>query len=381
MALGMAAFLYLGGIQAAYGPSFAALQARFGVGLGEVGGSVGAHFLGGFVGVMASGLLLARFGYRPLLVAASLLVAAGAATVAFAPAWGVALLGALVIGLGYGHSVVLYNFLFARAFAPRGAAAVNLINGGFGIGAVLVPALVGWTTALRLARAPDGIASVTPLVFGAIALVGVALALAVLRAPGLPGAASGPGPRRGGRAPVAAAALFAALMFVYVAAEVGTSAWAPTHVAGQVGAARGALAASVFWIAMTVGRFGAAALAGRWRSRDLVLGAAALGTAGLLVAALPGLALVGYALAGVALGPVFPTTVVWVQQRFGARAEQVGSLVLAAGNLGPVVGAPAIGVAVAAIGTEAIPLVLAAVAGALLALVAAAWRGDRHPAG
>jgi MFS transporter, FHS family, glucose/mannose:H+ symporter len=378
MALGLAAFLHIGALQAGYGPSFAALQARHGVGLDEVGLSVGAHFFGGFVGVLASGVLLARFGYRPLLVTAALLMASGAAAIAFAPAWAVVLVGAVSIGLGYGLTAMLINFLLARAFAPRGAAAVNVINGAFGVGAVVGPALIGLAMANQVARAPDGIEGVTLLVFGVAALLAAALAVGVMLVPWLPAVAP-----RGRRArkrppPVAATSIFAALLFVYVASEVSTSSWAPTHVAAQFDPARGALAASVFWVGMTAGRFLAAAFANRLRPRDLVLGSAVAGLVGLLVAGLPGLALPGYVVAGLGLGPVFPTSVVWLQHRFGERAEQVGALVLAAGNLGPVAGAPAVGLLVAALGPSAIPVVLALVVALLLAIVAVAWWGERR---
>jgi MFS transporter, FHS family, glucose/mannose:H+ symporter len=378
MAVGILAFLLLGGLQAVYGPSFAALQVRHGVGLDTVGASVGAHFFGGFVGVIASGLLLTRFGYRSLLLTASLLITSGAAAVALAPVWGVVLAGAATIGLGYGLTVVLINFLFARAFAPRGAAAVNLINGAFGVGAVLWPALVGLVTAALVARAADGLQGVTPVVFGASALVAGGLAVAVIRVPWLPSVVRSGRRERRGRPPVGAALLFAALLFVYVASEVSTSSWSPTHVAAQFDAARGALAASLFWVGMTAGRFLAAFFAHHVRPRDLVLASSGAGLVGLLLAGLPGWALPGYVVAGLALGPVFPTSVVWLQQRFGERAEQVGSLVLAAGNLGPVLGAPAVGLAVAALGPDAIPVVLAAVVGLLLAIVATAWWGERR---
>jgi predicted MFS family arabinose efflux permease len=129
---------------------------------------------------------------------------------------------------------------------------------------------------------------------------------------------------------------------------------------------------------MTAGRFLAAAFAHRVRPRDLVLASSAAGLVGLLLSSLPGLALAGYAVAGLALGPVFPTSVVWLQQRFGERAEQVGSLVLAAGNLGPVLGAPAVGLGVAALGSPAIPIVLAVVVGGLVAIVATAWWHERR---
>jgi MFS transporter, FHS family, glucose/mannose:H+ symporter len=204
------------------------------------------------------------------------------------------------------------------------------------------------------------------------------LAVAVIRVPWLPsGVRSGRRERRG-RPPVGAALLFAALLFVYVASEVSTSSWAPTHVAAQFDAARGALAASLFWVGMTAGRFLAACLRpprAAARPRAGVLGGRARGAA---AGGPAGLGAAGYVVAGLALGPVFPTSVVWLQQRFGERAEQVGSLVLAAGNLGPVLGAPAVGLAVAALGPDAIPVVLAAVVGLLLAIVATAWWGERR---
>ena len=382
MALGLLAFLHIGGLQATYGPSFAALQARYAVDVAEVGMSVSAHFFGAFVGTLLAGAAVARFGYRRLLVSGSLLMASGSVAVGLAPTWILALLGALLGGLGYGLSVVLYNFLFARVFADRGAAAVNLINGTFGVGAVLAPAMVGLATAALVAREGAQVALVTPLVFGGSALLGMVVAAGAARIPWLPPPQSRQAAAAGmrGALPLVAVTLFAGVFFVYVAVEVSTAAWAPTHVAGQLGPALAALAASVFWIAMTIGRFAAAAVGARVRPRDLVLASSALGLVGVLIAQAPGLALVGYAAAGLALGPVFPTSVAWVQERFGTRSEQVGPVVIAAGNMGPVLGAPAVGVVVAAAGADAVPTVLAAVLVVLVVLVVVAWISSRRHA-
>jgi MFS transporter, FHS family, glucose/mannose:H+ symporter len=380
MVLGLLTFLHIGGLQAAYGPSFAALQARYGVSVAAVGTSVSAHFFGAFLGTLLAGVAVARFGYRPLLVAASVLMALGSLAIALAPTWSLALLGAALIGFGYGFAVVLYNFLFARAFASRGVAAVNLINGTFGIGAMLAPALVGLTTAVLAAREGAPVGLVTPLVFGGSALLGVSAAVVAARVPWLPPALRRPGAGGGSRLPLATLTLFAALFFVYIAVEVSTTAWAPTHVAASVGPARGALAASVFWVAMTAGRFLAAAIAARVRPADLVLASVALALAGTLVAHLSGLELVGYAVVGLGLAPIFPTSIAWVQRRFGPRAEQVAPVVIASGSMGPVLGAPAVGVAVAAAGANAVPSALALVMLVLAALVLIAWLTNRSGA-
>lgn len=385
MALGLLAFFHLGALQAAYGPAFAALQARHGIDVNQVGTSVGAQFFGGFVGVLVSGVLLARLGYRRSMIAAALLLAAGSGVVAGAPSWPMVISGAVLGGIGYGVSVVLYNFLFARAFAPGGTAAVNLINGMFGVGAIAMPGFVGLVTAALVAGDLDRIAQVPPLVFGGAATVALLVALLALRIPWLP-------PRRrvksGSSRPATAnagvlgiAALFSALLFLYVASEVSTTSWAPTHLAERVGVARAALVVSVFWVAMTVGRFLAAAFAARWRPGDVVLVAVALALGGIVVAHLPGLAFVGYAIVGLGLAPVFPTAVVWIERRFGERTERVAPWILAIGNLGPVLGTPAVGVAVAVLGPAAVPSALAGALVLLAAVVLALWWGDARDRG
>jgi MFS transporter, FHS family, glucose/mannose:H+ symporter len=180
--------------------------------------------------------------------------------------------------------------------------------------------------------------------------------------------------------PIGPTLLFAAIFFVYVAAEVSTASWAPTHLSDRLGPARAALTASAFWLAMTVGRFVAAAVASRIRPGPLVVAASALGMVGLLLTQFGPLALAGYVVAGLALGPVFPTSVAWLQARFGPDTERVGPLVIASGNLGPVLGAPAIGMAVAALGVGAIPIVLGGVVAVLASLALAAVVGSsRQP--
>jgi MFS transporter, FHS family, glucose/mannose:H+ symporter len=393
MALGLLVFLHLGLLLAAYGPSFAALQARHGVGVAEVGTSVSAHFVGGFVGVLVAGLLIARLGYRRSMVLSALLLALGGAGVGFTASWTLVLVGAALNGLGYGVAVVLYNFLFARAFAPAGAAAVNLVNGAYGVGAIAMPALIGWLMGLAIARDPVGIArdpaaiaQVPPLVFGfttALALVVIAMAAWV---PWLPPTRSGASAGRGstpaaGSRLAGGVVLFSALMFLYVAVEVATAAWAPTHLAEALGVARSALAVSVFWGALTAGRFLAAAFAARLRPADLILGGMALTLLGVGLAHVPAVALGGYALVGLGLAPVFPTTVVWIDRHFGERADRVAPWILAAGNLGPVVGAPAVGVAVAFAGPAVVPSALALALVALGGVVLAIRRRGRPAIG
>jgi fucose permease len=364
LAFGSVTFALLGGLQAAYGPLFGAWQARYLVSSAEVGAVLSAHFAAAFVGVLLAGAAPRLIGYPATIGGALALSALGNALLAWGPGWWWVPAGAALLGFGHGLAAVVVNFLTARLFAARATGAVSLLAGSFGIGAVAGPTAVGFAAA----RGVDPLA-LPALLFGVGAPALLLLAIAFLRLRGWP-----PATTRGVRAPGDAgtriAIAFALLFFAYVGLEASTAAWAPTHVGARSGAAAGAFAASLFWIALTAARFAVAAIGDRLRSAHLLLIAAAVALAGGILA-LAGVQILGYVLLGVGCAPVFPTTVVWMQRVFGPRAERIGAIVLATGNLGPVAFGPAIGFAVAVRGEAVIPLILTATAATLLALVAA----------
>lgn len=356
---GSLSFLALGAMQAMYGPAFPAFLHRFRLGVGEVGAIVSAHFLGSFVTIAASGVLLQRVGYRRLLAGGALLAAAGAAGVGLSPTWGAALVAACVGGLGFGLLDVAANLLFARAYGERASGALNLMNALYGLGSMTGPLLVG-------AFAP----SVTP----AFLLVGglyLASALALARLPGVPSPL--PVQRAAPRLALAPLTGFLALYFLYVSCEVGVASWEPTYLAPVLGASAAAFLTSLYWGALTLGRVLAAMVSERLRSSDLVLAASVVALAAAWVAVARPLAPVAYAVVGLAFAPVFPTALAWLQEVFPRRAERVAPIVIAAANLGPVASAPAIGWAVAAAGTRYVPVVLGTVVLALVVATALLW--------
>jgi MFS transporter, FHS family, glucose/mannose:H+ symporter len=369
--VGVAGFVSVGALQASFGPSFAALQERYGVSIAQVGAIVSAYFAGAFVGVLGSGALLGRLGYRRSLISAALLVAAGAAVIGTASTWLLALAAAFVAGLGFGQATVGVNLMVARAYGRSAPAALNALNGTYSLGAVLGPALVAVVTA-RFGPSAEASA----VVFGAVSLCAIVFLVGALRLRWLPI------PRRPARGrvgvPAAAVLLFMVMFFLYVATEASTPAWIPTHLRPQLGAANAALVASGFWTALALGRFLVTPIAARLRPRDLVLGAAVVTLVGLLLAQAPGLAVPGYVLAGFGLAPVFPTTIAWLLARFGDRGEQVTPLVIAAGNLGPVLGTPLVGVIVAATSVALVPTALAGLAALMLAAVTLTWLSGRN---
>jgi len=361
---GSLAFLAIGAFQAMYGPAFPAFLRHYHVGVAAVGTIVSAHFLGSFVTIALTGVLLVRVGYRRLLAAGAAGAAVGAVGVALSPTWGLALAAAAFAGLGFGLLDVGTNLLFARAFGDRAVGALNLLNALFGLGAVLGPLLVG-LFAPRVAIA---------FLLAAALFLAAAVRIATV------GAVPEPLPvvRGAPRLPLAPLAGFLLLYFLYVSCEVGVASWEPTYLAPVLGSSAAAFLTSLYWGALTLGRLLAATVSSLLKPADLVLGALLLALAAAWLATITPLAPVAYAVVGLAFAPVFPTALAWLQEVFPQRAERVAPIVIAGASLGPVATAPAIGWAVAWAGTPDVPVVLGGLVLALCVSAATLWRGTRR---
>ncbi len=351
-----AAFLLLGALQALYGPSFPLFRAAFGLALDEVSTVVSSQFLGAFVSIAGAGLLLRMFGYRRLLVSGAAAMVVGCLAVAVAPAWWLLLVGAFVAGFGFGLLNVTFNLLVALAYRPNAAPALNLISAVFGVGAVIGPLLVAVS---------DPNYAIPFVILAVVALV-VLVLVARMALPPLSAPTQGAVPAAwwhvGG---------FVLLYFFYVSMEGGVAAWETEYLAPAFGAATAAGFTSLYWGALTVGRFLAAPLSARLRPSTMVLGSSAAALVFLILAHHVPTAPYVYALAGLSIAPIFGTGLAWLTQAFPERAEQVTPIVMAAANLGPVLTAPLIGVVVERGGTHLIPTALAFL-GLLLVIVAGA---------
>jgi len=242
----------------------------------------------------------------------------------------------LVAGLGHGAIDVSANVLIAEIFAERSAAALNLLNVFFGVGAVAGPAIASltlqlWGTALPALWVGAGLlllqAPLVPLLAGAD------------RAPHH--TAAGPAGASLLRSPLLWA--LGALILVYVGTENGIGGWTPTYLERtttlDVGTA--ALAASGFWLALTVGRMIGALLGTRLRPNTLLLISLAGAFAGAVLLA----ASVGYAtltiaavlIIGLCFGPIFPTAMAITTATFRRAPGTAASVVVAAGSIGGIV--------------------------------------------
>lgn len=344
----------LGAVQALYGPAFPGLMERYDVGVDTVGATVMAHFFGGFASTLAAPLLLSRVGYRPTMVAAGSVATSGMLLAGLAPTWPLLLAGASLGGIGFGLLNVAFNLLVTRVFQDQAAPVLNLLSALFGIGAIAGPAVVG-------------------AVGDALAVPFLALAAfagtATLLATRLPSPAVET-PAAGSRTPWLAAIGFALFYALYVSTESGVANWETLHLEPFVGASRAAFLTSLFWVALTVGRFLAIPVAARFRPRTVVLVSAGLSTLGLAATHVQAIAPAAYALTGLLFAPIFPTGLAWIARVFPARSERIVPFALALAALGPVATTGVIGAWADAAGTTVIPTALTLIAAALFVVAA-----------
>ena len=333
-----------------YGPAIPELQAAYGVGGAGAALVLSAHFAGAMAGIGWWGLER-RLAPRTWLLVAVVLLVAGAAGVAFAPAWPVVLAAAFGLGVGFGVVVVEINVLFAEAFGQRATAMLNLLGACFGAGAVLGPLAVAATGGYR-----------APFCAGALMAV-----VSLVPRPGPAEERRGFRPRAEERPALGVVGGFVALCALYVGVESGIGGCETTSLrAGGAGEAAAASWTAGYWAALTVGRLLAIPLALRLTPPVLAAGSLAVAAAGLGLAHVPALAPAAYTLTGLALGPVFPTALAWLAQAApGARGST--AMVFAAANLGGVVLPVVIGRLVDASSPAVIPTTVLVVALACLA--------------
>ncbi len=337
-------FLLMGMVQASYGPSFPGFEARFHVTEVDVARVYTATFIAMFVSVLLSGPLIRRVGLRATLLGALLLMVLGLALMAAGLNWPMVLLGAFVVGLGYGFVTVVGNFSLARIGARAG---LNLANAMFGVGAILAPLAVAWL-------APRGVT----LLYG---LLGVALLLVSLFARAFPrdlgDATEQAAPA--GRAPWLPIALFNLLLFLYVAMETSASGWMARHLTPTFGLTRATALVSVFWVAFTLGRIVSAPLAQRVPPGRLAALSQGLCVVFALCSAIPALRLPAYVLLGFSMAPIYMAGVAWLVTRVPERFVNLGLL---GSGFGAAFGPPLVGLLLARSGLGAVPLALAAFA-------------------
>lgn len=140
-ALAYAGFLLTGVVTTLLGVALPELSARWSLTDSQAGRLFSAQFAGSLAGVGLSGRAMGRFGFLGSLAGGYALIALGVGGLG-APSFALAALAVFVYGLGFGVSIPASNLLVAEINPERRAAALNLLNAAWCLGAIAGPPLL-----------------------------------------------------------------------------------------------------------------------------------------------------------------------------------------------------------------------------------------------
>jgi MFS transporter, FHS family, glucose/mannose:H+ symporter len=355
-----AVFFLMGVLGSAYGPLLEYLSRRFEISLAIAGGALSVHFLGALVGVLVSMRALQSISSRSFMLGALTFLGLGCVGVALAPSWPAFLGAVLVIGVGFGALDLGCNQLVAHSEGAGRTAALNVLNGAFGFGAVAGPLLVSTVGRTHLSLLYGGAAAVAVGVLPLVAGISGRLPFTAQRAPTRSSALVG---------------IFMIAFALYVGIETGTGGWMPSHLESiGLQSLAAATLTSGFWLALAVGRLLAGFLPARVPESTTVLAGTAVAAVALLTALNPAAAPVAYIVAGFAIAPIFPTGIVWLAKLRPGDARAT-SWLFPASMIGGAIIPGGIGAVIARFGIAWTPAVLSLVAvGCLVAFSMAARR-------
>jgi len=326
------AFLPTGILTTLLGPMLPLMIARWSLNDTQAGNLFLVQFLSAMVGVQASGVLLARFGYRPAFLSSLLLMACGSATLYVGPAW-LGMTSVAAYGLGIGLIVPTDSLLIAEVNSHSAAKGVTLLNFFWGFGAVLCSLVVAWAGAHKL----------IPFFLGSVSLFLVLLALTMRGLPFPPPSTSSDGaPRWPEIVSSPTFWLFAAVFFLYPGAETAVGGWVGSYVSrlGPQGAKMALVMPAFFYAALTVGRGLGSVFVSYIPERRMLRAGFATGSLGIVLllwaSALPEL-IVGTVITGLSFATLYPITIARLSQRFGVAARSIGAVMFSLAMVGPAV--------------------------------------------
>src|SRR3984885_4162057 len=136
-----AAFVPVGIVTVLLAPLLPILSARWSLNYLQAGSLFSAQYLGSAVGVVSSGVIVSRWGYRSAVNAGLLAIAIGVGLLWFAPHF-LGLICIFCYGTGLGLSIPAINLFVAAINPERRSAALSLLNFSWSVGAVACPFVV-----------------------------------------------------------------------------------------------------------------------------------------------------------------------------------------------------------------------------------------------
>ncbi|MDK9498126.1 MFS transporter [Streptomyces katrae] len=338
-----AVFFLNGIVLASWAPRIPQVKEQLGLSDGLLGTALLGVALGSVPAMPAAGLLVNRFGSRPVARCAALVYAPAIALPGLAGSLTELLLGLAVLGASVGALDVAMNAHAVDLERRTGRARLSSFHGLFSAGA-LAGALLG------TAAAAGGVGVRTQ--FTVSAVVGVAaagLAVAALH-PAAPPPPPPPRGRGGGHRGGGAGRLLplSALGLCVLLVEGVMTDWSSVYLADSLGAGPGPAGAgyAAFALAMTAGRLGGDRAAGRFGPVHVVRWGALSSTAGALVALLsghPAVSVAAFCVVGLGISASFPLVVGGASRIPGAPAGTAVATVSTTGYFAFLAGPPLIG--------------------------------------
>jgi fucose permease len=301
-------------------------MARFGIDKAAAGSLFLLMSFGILAGSLVFGPLVDRYGYKGILLLATVVVAVGLEWIAFASSLAMLRLAVLITGFGGGIINGGTNALVADISAEDRAAKLNLVGAFFGVGAVGVPFVLGmlsdrYTQAAILAGV------------GAVLLIPIVMiTLAIF-----------PPPKQAQGFPIAQAGkllseplllLMGLILFFESGNEITVGGWTSTFVTEELAApARTALLMlSLYWTGMTLARFALGYILRRAAAIAVLYTCLAIAVCGallLLTTHSIGVAAVGTFALGVGFAAMFPTVLGFIGDRYTSLSGTAFSVAIA----------------------------------------------------
>jgi predicted MFS family arabinose efflux permease len=295
------AFLAAGMAMSGWAPLVPYAQARTGVAAGQLGLLLLCLGIGSLTAMPVTGMLAARFGFRPVIMFAGLGCCAVFPFLALAPTAPSLALALFLFGAAMGTLDVAMNIQAVVIEKKHGGALMSGFHGMFSIGGI---AGAGCMTLMLWAGAE--VASAAAAMAAMVALVLLAAAPNLLRERAAGGSAA-----QFLVLPHGSVLVIGVLCCLVFLAEGAVLDWSAVFLTGENGftEAQGGLGYAAFAVAMTIGRLNGDRIVERWGgARVLMVGGcgAALGFFATLLAPSPWLALLGFALVGFGAANVVP---------------------------------------------------------------------------
>jgi FHS family glucose/mannose:H+ symporter-like MFS transporter len=324
-------FILTGIVNTMLGPLLPLLSSRWTLSDVGAGNLFVAQFLGSMAGVTASSLLVPRRGPRFVLALGLCAMGVGSSGVGLVN-WSSGIAPLFLLGMGLGLTIPTTNLLISEMYPHKRAAALNLINLSWGVGAVTCPFLVA--VFLRANRSQHFLYGVAVLLF-ILTSVLTRMPFSTVHVTNTRDSGS---VKRAATWRSRYVPILGAIFFLYVGTEASIGGWIASYAKRTLPIGTPwVLTPSFFWASLLLGRSVSPVILRRVAESKLSQAGLILALAGTITAIAAGNTIqlaFGSCLAGLGLSSVFPIAIAALAHKFGEMATRVAGLMFNLAGLG-----------------------------------------------